>query len=331
MSRFASPQPDERYFGEPSWSPLSFPVPLSHSSITASLVIQFPLMSPQESVLFRYYRHERPIVIVRPALKYSIRTMDNSQGKCGRYKAKLCPTVHWSDDVTALSCVMNKPLRRRIAVAPNDNSNGKSSRFKGLAIVRVQTPCAQIIKSAIACIPPFPFPFFNLFRNENTMTPPTSPGIQRPCFLPIDPPCTSKFPPLPSTFIKLPHINILPPPPQLSTLPPSYEMQMLPPSNVTLPLPPYNDPLPLPTMLINISFVPLPPSSSVIPLSHSLPHITRHCMSESIGLEAHHFPPQFECAQSICRQWPSGATVSCLSRVCCDGIVHAACGKLAPE
>ena len=30
-------------------------------------------------------------------------------------------------------------MRRRIAVAPNDNFDAKLSRFKGLAIVRVQT------------------------------------------------------------------------------------------------------------------------------------------------------------------------------------------------
>ena len=53
-------------------------------------------------------------------------------------------------------------------------------------------------------------------------------------------------------------------------------------------------------------------------------------MSESIGLEAHHLPQLSKCAQSICRQWPSGAT-TCLSRVCCDAIVLAACGQLASE
>ena len=141
---------------------------------------------PQESVLFRYYRHERPIAIVRPVLKYPIKMMDNSQGKCARYKAKLRPIAHWSNDIIALSRVMNNPMRRRIAVTPNDNSNGKSSRFKGHAIVRVQTPSAQILEYAIACTPPFPSALINYLRNTITMTPPMSPGIQRPCFLPID-------------------------------------------------------------------------------------------------------------------------------------------------
>ena len=169
------------------------------------------------------------------------------------------------------------------------------------------------------------------------MTPPMSSGIQCPCFLPLDPPhrCSTPYesnsPLPPSIFINLPPLNIFPTPLQLSTLPPSNENQMLPHGNVTLPLPPYNDPLPLPTMLTNTPFIPLPPSPSAIPFTLSLPHIARHRMSESIGLEAHHFPQLFECAQSICRQWPSGATVTCLSRVCCDVIVHATCGQLATE
>ena len=54
-------------------------------------------------------------------------------------------------------------------------------------------------------------------------------------------------------------------------------------------------------------------------------------MSESIGLEAHHFPQLSECAQSICRQWPSGDRVACLSRVCFDVIVHADYGQFAPK
>ena len=161
------------------------------------------------------------------------------------------------------------------------------------------------------------------------MTQPMSPGIQCPCFLPLDPPhrCltpySSDYTPPPRTFISLPP-NIIPPPPQLSTLSFSNEIQMLPPSNVIIPLP-------LPTMLINTSFIPRPPFSSAIPLTLSLPHITRHRMSESIGLEVHHFPHLLECAQSICRQWPSGATVACLSRVWCDVIVHASCGQHALE
>ena len=149
-----------------------------------------------------------------------------------------------------------------------------------------------------------------------------SSGIQRPCFLPIDPPCVMNSPLPPSTLINLPPINILPRPPQLA---------MRPPSNVTLPFPPNHDPLPLPTMLINIPSIPLPPSSSAILLTPSLPHIARHRMSESIGLEAHHFPQLLECAQSSCRQWPSGATVACLSRVWCDVIAHVPCGQLALE
>ena len=196
-------------------------------------------------------------------LKYSIKTMDNSQGKCGRYKAKLRPIAHWSNDITALSRIMNNSVRRRIAVAPNDNSSGKSSRFKGHAIVCGQTPSAQLLEHAIVCVSPPPPSRFSYLRNQNTMTPPMSSGIQRPCFLPSDPPhrCLtpnaneSNSPLPPSTLINLPPINILPPPLQL---------QMLPPSNVTLPLPPNNDPLPLPTMLIKTLLIPLPPSSSAI-------------------------------------------------------------------
>ena len=112
---------------------------------------------------------------------------------------------------------------------------------------------------------------------------------------------------------------------QLSTLPPSYENQMLPPSNVTPPLPPYNDPLPLPTMLINSSFISLPPSSA-IPLSLSLPHITRHRMSESIGLEAHHYSNVPSRYADSGRQGPQ--SLACLVS---DVIVHASCGQYALE
>ena len=43
----------------PKWSPLSCPAPFSHSSITVTLNVRFNLVSPQESVPPRYYRHER--------------------------------------------------------------------------------------------------------------------------------------------------------------------------------------------------------------------------------------------------------------------------------
>ena len=151
--------------------------------------------------------------------------MDNSQGKCGRYKIKLRPFTHWSNEIIALSHVSNDPLRRRIAVAPNDS---KSSRFKGLAIVRIQTSHPRSIEYAIACIPPSLFPFVNQLRNEITMTPPISTGIQVSCFLPIDPPHRNEIldeyqfqsPLPPSTAIKLPP-NIIPPPLLFSTPPPS--------------------------------------------------------------------------------------------------------------
>ena len=78
----------------PSWSPLSCPSHISHLPITVTLNARFTLVSPQESVRRRYYRHERPVAIVRPALKYPIKTMDNSQGKCARYKVKLRPMAH---------------------------------------------------------------------------------------------------------------------------------------------------------------------------------------------------------------------------------------------
>ena len=156
--------------------------------------------------------------------------------------------------------------------------------------MQAPTSSTQITEYAIVCISPFPSPISNDLRNEITMTQPMSPGIQRPCFLPLDPPFKCQLPYtsnslLPPSTFNLPPLNILPPPLQLSTLPPSYENQMLPPSNVTTPFPPYNDPLPLSTMLINTSFIPLPPSLSAIPLTHSLPHITRHRMSESMALK----------------------------------------------
>ena len=129
----------------PSWSPLSCPAHVSRLSITVTLNVRFTLVSPQECVLPLFYRHERPIAIVRPVLMLMVKSMDNSQGKCARYKVKLRPIAHWSNDMNALSRVMNNPVRRRIAVAPDDNSEGKPSRFKGLAIVRVQTSSLQII------------------------------------------------------------------------------------------------------------------------------------------------------------------------------------------
>ena len=231
---------------------------------------------------------------------FRIKSMDNSQGKCGRYKVRLRLFAHWSDIIMVLSHVMNSQVRRRIEVATHDNSDGKSSRFKDLDIVRIQTLSSKFLGYAIVCIPPFLSPFSDLFRHEITMTSPMLSGIQCLCFLPLDPPhrCST------------PYSN----------------GSMLPPST-SIKLPPYNDPLPLPTMLINSALVLIPLSSSAIPLSLSLPRITRHPMSESIGLEAHHFPLLSECAQSICRQWPSGATVACLSRECCDVIVHASCGQ----
>ena len=98
----------------PSRSPLSCPVPISRTSIAVSLT----LVSPQKSVLLRCYRHERLIAIVRPVLKNLVKSMDNSQGKCGRYKSKLRPLAHWFNESVALSQVMNTQMRRRIAAAP---------------------------------------------------------------------------------------------------------------------------------------------------------------------------------------------------------------------
>ena len=155
-------------------------------------------------------------------------------------------------------------------------------------------------------------------------------SIQVPCLLPFDPLHQYNPPLSPSIFNKLPP-NILPRPLQLSTPSLSNESQMLPPSNVTTPLPPYNDPLPLPTMPITFLPIPPPASSPMFPLMSSSPHTTRHLMTESIGLEAQQFPPSLVCAQSICRQWPSKATVACLSCGYRDVIVHAACGQLAIE
>ena len=78
----------------PKRSPLSYPARISHSPITVTLSVRFTLVSPQESVPSRYYRHERPIAMVRPVLKYPIKAVDNSQGKCGRYKIKPRPFAH---------------------------------------------------------------------------------------------------------------------------------------------------------------------------------------------------------------------------------------------
>ena len=76
---------------------------------------------------------------------------------------------------------MNSQMRRRIAAASNDNSSGKSSRFKGLAIVRVQAQSTQIIEYAIEYILSLLPPFVNPVCNEITMIQPMSPGIQVPC------------------------------------------------------------------------------------------------------------------------------------------------------
>ena len=70
----------------PSRSPLSCPVPFPRQPSSLNCNVHATLVSPQESVLLRYYRHERPIDIVRSVLMRSIKSIDNSQGKCGRYK-----------------------------------------------------------------------------------------------------------------------------------------------------------------------------------------------------------------------------------------------------
>ena len=124
--------------------------------------------------------------------------------------------------------------------------------------------------------------------------------------------------PLPPSTFKLPLLNNAPP----------LHIQLLPPSNVPVSqhdqlnmLPPFNDPsplsLPLPNTMLHPLLIPLPP-------------FPRHRTCESSGLEAPMNPLQIFRAQLIRRQWPSGAT-ACLSRVCCDAIVHATRGQLAPE
>ena len=123
----------------PSWSPLFCPASNSHLSFIVPLNVRSTLVSPQESVLLHVYRHERPIAIVRPVLMSPIKSAGNSQGKCGRYKIKLRLPAHWSKVFMALSRVLCAQVRRRIAVTPNDNFSGKLSRFKGLAIERIQT------------------------------------------------------------------------------------------------------------------------------------------------------------------------------------------------
>ena len=86
------------------------------------------------------------------------------------YKIKLRPFAYWSNGIMTLFHVINGQLRRRIAVVPNDNSSAKSSRFKGLVIVRVQTHFLRSLEYAIACISPPSSPFINRLRNEITMT-----------------------------------------------------------------------------------------------------------------------------------------------------------------
>ena len=118
----------------------------SDSPIGPTLNVRATLVSLQESVLLRYYRHERPIAIVRPVLKTptKLAEADNLLGKCSRFKRKLHHNAHWSNVSENLPCPIMNQARHRIAVAPNDNSHGKSNRFKGLAIVRVQTSFLKI-------------------------------------------------------------------------------------------------------------------------------------------------------------------------------------------
>ena len=142
-------------------------------------------------------------------------------------------------------------MRRRIAAAPNGNSSGKSSRFKGHAIVCALAPMSFYFRlppvslASHRASPPFlslvPLLTLSLWpchhacpslldqslrylRHKNTMTPPISTGIQVLCFLYIDPPYECKSP--------------------------YNEIQTHPTSIVSSTLPPPNDPLPLPTMLL---------------------------------------------------------------------------------
>ena len=129
----------------------SCPAPISHLSITVHLHVRSTLVSPQESVLLHFYRHKRPIAIVRPVLMFRVKSMDNSQGKCNRYKVKLRFNAQWSPMAIALSHVVNNQMR---PIASNDNSEGKSSRFKGLAIVRVLFhPISRVCHSVYSTLP----------------------------------------------------------------------------------------------------------------------------------------------------------------------------------
>ena len=80
-----------------------------------------------------------PIKTMDTSLMYPIKTMGNSQGKCARYKVNLRPIAHWSSISPALSYANVSQVRRRIATALNDNSNGKSRRYRH-GIVRVERP-----------------------------------------------------------------------------------------------------------------------------------------------------------------------------------------------
>ena len=118
-------------------------------------------------------------------------------------------------------------------------------------------------------------------------------------------PTSAVLPPPPPT----PPPSSLPPStPPLSMLPPSNVINALQPSNVTLAHTSYSASIPLPTMLSPPPSNSLPPYSITLPPSFSLPPHTCHRTSESIGFEAHPSSPQMSCAQSIRRQWPSGAT-----------------------
>ena len=134
--------------------------------------------------------------------------LDNSQGKGSRYKSVVNYQAYNFPFSIAVSNPANNTRRLRLAIVPNDNTNGKSSRFKRFAIERdrplsIQLNCPLLSISLVTSshvtfhvlchFRTFHFAsclhviarvlsalrFFNI-----TITLPVSSGFQALCFLP---------------------------------------------------------------------------------------------------------------------------------------------------
>ena len=218
---------------------------------------------------------------------------DNSNGKSVRYR-------HGIDRVVPLSsCFRHNPssssrrrrgtysivskvkkatymARLRLAAVPNDNSKGKSSRFKRSRLSFLSRTTSRVIARdlpfrlssqvlchfngrTIECVTTPPPSYSYSLRlsclvghaiahvrsrlsspsclSINTLTPSVSTGFQVPCFLPEDPPHRRTTPP--STASTLPPFNKSPPPSTVATHSPCNSTFLLPPSNEST-LPPFN-------------------------------------------------------------------------------------------